>query len=255
MITDLVLLPGLNNTPAVFDALCASLPETIRAHAVDLPAIDTVEGLADHVLASAPERFWLAGFSFGGYVSMAILQRAPERVIGLALICSLPGADGPVQVARRLAAIEVARSGRYAQEAEKVTLPFHPHSLQRPDLMALRSTMIARYGAARHIAHSQACISRPDRTALLDGRCPLLLVTGSHDVVVPSTSVLELAEQLRGRIDQTSAATDRSSREDASAAAADIRSLSIDGAGHLLPMEQPHALATALSAWIGTQPS
>ena len=33
----LVLVPGLNNTHAVFDGLCAALPERIHAHALDNP--------------------------------------------------------------------------------------------------------------------------------------------------------------------------------------------------------------------------
>ncbi|MFM1855357.1 MAG: hypothetical protein RLZ83_666, partial [Pseudomonadota bacterium] len=104
----LLLLPGLNNTAAVFDGTVAALPQGINARAVNLPALDTVEALADHVLACAPGRFWLAGFSFGGYVAMAVLERAPDRVIGVALICSLPGADTPAHIARRHAAIEAA---------------------------------------------------------------------------------------------------------------------------------------------------
>lgn len=89
---DLLLLPGLNNTGAVFDGVVAHLPASLRVHCPDLPALDRVEALADAVLADAPERFWLGGFSFGGYVAMAVLERAPERVQGIALICSTPRA-------------------------------------------------------------------------------------------------------------------------------------------------------------------
>jgi pimeloyl-ACP methyl ester carboxylesterase len=241
MTHDLLLLPGLNNTPAVFDGVCAALPAAIRHQAIDLPALDRVEDLADHVLADAPERFWLAGFSFGGYVSMAILARAPERVQGLALVCSLPGADTPGQIARRQAAIEVALQGRYEAEAVKILAPFHPDSLDKPDLMAQRRAMIEGYGAARHIAHCKACIARADRTALLDGRHPLLLVTASHDIVVPTAAVLGLGASLQASI---------GSLAERRGPGGGVQCLNIEGAGHLLPMEKPRELAAVLADWI-----
>jgi pimeloyl-ACP methyl ester carboxylesterase len=77
---DLVLVPGLNNTHAVFDGVVAALPPAIHAHALDNPALDTVEAIAAAHLAALPARFWLAGFSFGGYVALAMLALAPERI-------------------------------------------------------------------------------------------------------------------------------------------------------------------------------
>lgn len=228
MATDLVLLPGLNNTAAVFDEVAPALPPAIRAHCPNLPALETVEALADAVLWQAPERFWLGGFSFGGYVAMAVLDKAPQRVAGIALICSSPAADTPAQVAKRREAIAGAEAGGYEETAASSTAPFHPDSLQRPELMARRRAIVRAYGAQRYIAHVKACIARPDRGALLDGRRPTLLVTASHDTVVPTANVQALAQRVPG-----------------SAFAC------IDGAGHLLPLEQPQALARVLAQWVG----
>ena len=46
MSNELVLIPGLNNTRAVFDGVLAALPPTLYPHAVDCPPIDSVEGIA-----------------------------------------------------------------------------------------------------------------------------------------------------------------------------------------------------------------
>jgi pimeloyl-ACP methyl ester carboxylesterase len=230
MTAQLLLLPGLNNTAAVFDEVVAALAPGIHAHTPDLSAQPTVEALAQEVLATAPPRFWLAGFSFGGYVALAVLAAAPERVAGLALICSLPGADTPAQAERRRESIARAERGEYEAMATSATAPFHPDSLLRPALVARRRDIIRAYGAERYIAHVRACMARPDRSALLDGSRPIWLVTASHDTVVPTAAVRELAARLPGS------------------------GLScIDGAGHLLPLEQPRALARVLSDWIHQQ--
>jgi pimeloyl-ACP methyl ester carboxylesterase len=224
---NLVLLPGLNNTAAVFGAVAQALPPDIQPHCPDLPALTTVELLAEQVLRDAPATFWLGGFSFGGYVAMAVLALAPERVQGMALICSSPLADTPVQRARRLDAIRLAEQGGHEASASASPLPFHPDSLNKPELIALRRDIVHAYGAQRYIAHCHACMARPDRSALLDGSLSTLLVTASHDVVVPVAGVRELAQRVPNS-----------------------RFELIGGAGHLLPLEQPQALAAVLTGWI-----
>ena len=75
----LALVPGLNNTAQVWDGAMASLAGAADCRALDCPALDTVEAVADALLAQLPQRFFLAGFSFGGYVALA--QYFEEDVI------------------------------------------------------------------------------------------------------------------------------------------------------------------------------
>lgn len=224
----LLLLPGLNNTGHVFDDVIAALPPGLHAQAPDLPPLDTVEAIADAVLAEAPERFWLAGFSFGGYVAMAVLDRAPERVQGIALLCSLARADPPQAAPQRRQAMATAQDGGYEQMATSSTAPFHPDSLSNTALMQRRRDIVRAYGAERFIEHLKATMARPDRRPLLDGKKPTLMVTTSHDAVVSPKAVRDEAAQVPG-----------------------ARLVSIDAAGHLLPLEKPQALAEVLAAWIG----
>jgi pimeloyl-ACP methyl ester carboxylesterase len=46
----------------------------------DLAKHDTIDEMGEGVLASAPERFVLIGFSMGGYVARTMARRAPDRV-------------------------------------------------------------------------------------------------------------------------------------------------------------------------------
>lgn len=227
MTLPLVLVPGLNNTAAVFDRLRAQLPAQVPAQAVDNPPLESVEAIAQALLPTLPPRFWLVGFSFGGYVALALLAAAPERVAGLAMVCTAPGADTPAASERRKAGLQAVAEGRYVQMVEsQAAAAFHPDSLRDEALMTERMAMVRAYGPERYAAHVRATIARPDRSALLDGSRPTLVVGGSHDNLF-TPEVLSYARQVPG-----------------------ARQVTIEGAGHLVPMEQPAALARCLVDWI-----
>ena len=222
----LVLIPGLNNTAAVFDRLRARLPADVPAIAVDNPALETVEAIAQALLPALPPRFRLVGFSFGGYVALALLQAVPVRVSGVAMVCTAPNADTPAAAARRAASLQVVAEGRYVEATmAQAANAFHPDSVGDATLMAEREAMVRAYGPERFAAHVRAAIARPDRTALLDGRHPTLVVGGSHDALF-TPQVLAYAEHIPG-----------------------ARRVTIEGAGHLVPMERPAELAQCLADW------
>jgi len=227
MNADLVLVPGLNNTRAVFDRLLPHLPAGIRALPLDNPPLESVDAVAQTLLADLPQRFWLAGFSFGGYVALAMLAAAPQRVQGMAMICTAPGADSPAAAERRRASLEQVAQGRYFEMIEsQAALAFHPDSLADSAMMAERATMVRAYGPERFVAHVRATIARPDRTALLDGKRPTIVIGGSHDKAFPPAA-LAYGTAIPG-----------------------CRQVTIEGAGHLVPMEQPVELARCLVQWI-----
>lgn len=228
MMHELALIPGLNNTAAVFKGVLAALPAQVRAHALDNPPLERVEAIAQHWLARLPERFWLAGFSFGGYVSLALLAAAPQRVCGIAMICTAPHADSPAAAQRRLAALDTVAQGRYFEMVDaQAANAFHPDSLADPALMRARGEMVRDYGPERYAAHVRATAARPDRSALLDGRIPTLVVTAEGDKVIPPATVQAYARNIPG-----------------------ARVAVVPGAGHLLPMERPAELARLLAQWM-----
>ncbi len=224
----LVLIPGLNNTRAVFDGVVRALPRDVQALPLDNPALETVEAIAEALLATLPERFWLAGFSFGGYVALAMLQLAPQRVKGIAMICTGPTADPAAARPKRLAGLDAVAQGRYLELIDQQAAnAFHPDSLSNAALMQARSAMVRAYGPERYAAHVRATMARPDRSALLDGAIPTLVVTASHDTVVPADVVTRYAAKIPG-----------------------AQTHLVQGAGHLLPMERPAELADLLAGWI-----
>ncbi|HEY3960033.1 MAG TPA: alpha/beta fold hydrolase [Solirubrobacteraceae bacterium] len=123
----LVLLHGFGGTRRAWDGVIARLPqERCRSLALDLPGHGemadaerpiTFAGCVDHVLAHAPERFALCGYSLGGRVALHVALAAPERVTRLALVSTTAGIEDSAGRAERSAA-----DHRLADELER--MPF-----------------------------------------------------------------------------------------------------------------------------------
>jgi len=67
-----------------------------------------VLALLDHLMVPPAV---CAGCSIGGYVLLELWRRAPQRIRGLAFVCSKPQPDAAANLARRTASIEKARAG------------------------------------------------------------------------------------------------------------------------------------------------
>ncbi|MDT4854413.1 3-oxoadipate enol-lactonase [compost metagenome] len=88
--------------------------------------------------------------------------------------------------------------------------------------------MIARHTPASFEGHVQALLGRPDATATLAALAvPVLLLCGAQDGWSPPTR-----HQVVSRIVQRG------------------QLQIIEGAGHMLPMEQPQIMARAIQAWM-----
>ena len=107
----LVLLHGFSGTRRAWDGVSALLdPERYLPIAIDLPghgsASDaprpiTFEGCVQAVLAQAPGRFALCGYSLGGRIALHVALAAPERVSSLLIIAANPGIEDPRERAER----------------------------------------------------------------------------------------------------------------------------------------------------------
>ncbi len=109
-----VLLHGFSGTHRAWDGVAARLEsERYRVLALDLPGHGQAAGCkrpitfpvcVDHVLARAPERFTLCGYSLGGRVALHVALADPERVQRLVLVSCTAGIEDPAErAARRLA--------------------------------------------------------------------------------------------------------------------------------------------------------
>jgi 2-succinyl-6-hydroxy-2,4-cyclohexadiene-1-carboxylate synthase len=106
-----VLLHGFAGTRRAWDGVAALLSDErylplaldLPGHgeAADAPRPITFAGCVAHVLARAPDRFVLCGYSQGGRIALQLALAAPERVARLVLVASTAGIEDEAERARR----------------------------------------------------------------------------------------------------------------------------------------------------------
>jgi pimeloyl-ACP methyl ester carboxylesterase len=226
----LVLLPGLLCTAALWNAQRAALCGTADVFVAALTGEDSMAGMAETVLASAPDRFALAGLSMGGYVALEVMRRAPGRVTKLALLDTSARADDPARTAEREELLALARQGAFDAVLRRLLpLLIHPDRLAGdPALCEAVRGMAREVGPEAYLRQMKAIMGRPDsRRGLPEIRCPTLVLCGAEDARTPP----ELHEEMAASIP-------------------DARLVVVPHCGHLSTMERPDAVNAALSAWL-----
>ena len=225
----IVCIPGLLFTPRLYAEQLPSLwrfgPVSVAQHSHQ----ESVEEIAQSILAAAPQSFALIGLSMGGYISFEILRQAPERVVKLALLDTSARPDSSEQTANRRGQIERARSVPI-QEISDALFPrlVDRSRWQDESLRDLFRQMAAETGVEGFIRQQTAIMSRPDsRPGLREIHCPTLVLVGEGDELTPPELAAEIADGVAG-----------------------ARLVKIPQCGHTSPLEQPQAVTSALVEWL-----
>jgi pimeloyl-ACP methyl ester carboxylesterase len=227
--TNLVLVPGLLCTRALWAPQLAALGDVARISVADHTRHDSMDAIAASILAAAPERFALAGLSMGGYVALAMQRQAPQRVTRLALLDTGSRADAPERRKQRLDLIALAEQ-EGTTKAQEQLLPVLIHKARLAD-KALVDTVLQMgtdTGLDAFKRQQAAIMSRPDFRPLLPAiKCPTLVIVGREDVLTPPALSEEIVAGIPG-------------------AKLEI----IPDCGHLSTLERPEAVNRLLRAWL-----
>jgi len=226
----LCLLPGLLCDDAAFTEQLSGLSDVADMIVPDLRGFDSLVAMAEHVLAMAPDRFALAGFSMGGRAALQIMRLAPERVSHLCLIDTSAGPEPEGGAKARQPLVDLAwREGMEA--LANAWLPGLLAKKRRDDevFQAPLVEMICRSTPDIHEKQVKALVERPDARPLLPAiACPTLVLCGEEDALTTPSVHAEMAAAIAG-------------------AQLNV----IAGAGHFAPVEEPDAVNAAMRAWLG----
>jgi pimeloyl-ACP methyl ester carboxylesterase len=225
----LLLVPGLLCTEALWRPQIEALADVAAPIIVDTTQDDSFSGMAKRALATAPQRFALAGLSMGGYIAQEIMRQVPERVTRLALLDTSARSDTPEQHARRVGLIELAEHGQFKGVTPRLLPLFiHPARLEDEMLTQVVTHMAETIGKAAFLRQQKAIMGRPDgRGDLARITCPTLVLVGRQDVLTPVAMHEEIASLVRG-----------------------ARLVVIEDCGHLSTLEKPRSVAAAMRQWL-----
>jgi pimeloyl-ACP methyl ester carboxylesterase len=239
--TPIVLLHAFPLHAEMFASQHASLPHGWRLVTPDLrnlgqsdgPRAVDVDDHAEDVLALLRhlgiERAVVGGVSMGGYVTFAILRKAPQRCRALVLADTRADGDSADARAARVAMQETARTQGLAAVADAmVPRLLGQSSLAGPALPARVRELILSNDVEGVVDALDALRTRPDSTDLLAGiASPTLVLVGEEDVVTPPA----MAEGIVSRVPAAQLAL-------------------VSRAGHLANLEQPAHFEAALWSFL-----
>jgi 2-succinyl-6-hydroxy-2,4-cyclohexadiene-1-carboxylate synthase len=234
----LVLLHGFGGTHRAWDGVVGHLSaERYRPLALDLPGhgdqVDAprpigFDGCVTSVFERSPERFVLAGYSMGGRIALHVALAAPERVTRLVLVSATAGIEDDGERAarserdRRLAdEIEEGTIGRFVERWRGQPMfaddPSEVDALARADQLRNRPDGIA--AALRGVGTGEM---RPLWGRLHELTMPVAILVGERDTKfhAPGRRMAELLPHA---------------------------TVTVLGGGHVLPLENPVAVAEAIA--------
>jgi pimeloyl-ACP methyl ester carboxylesterase len=203
----IILLHGFPMNQTVWDDFVPLLSDTHKVITVDLPGFGkspslplpfTIEQVADSVLSwMSAEKFFggtLIGHSLGGYVALAMAEKAPAVISGLGLFHSTAYADSADKKESRLKVIDfIEKNGVLAFTSNFIPPLFadqNHKAISKVREIAIQSSKNAVLG------YTLAMRNRPDRTAVLQKlKIPVLFLAGEADAGIPVESIIKQADQ------------------------------------------------------------
>jgi pimeloyl-ACP methyl ester carboxylesterase len=136
----------------------------------------------------------LIGHSMGGYITLALAEKYPERLKAFGLFHSTAFADSEEKKEARRKGIKfIQQHGSY--EFFKTSTPnlFAPATKEeRGHLVTEQIEAVRNVAGAALVNYYESMIKRPDRTAVLkNSQVPVLFVMGRFDNAVPLEDVLK----------------------------------------------------------------
>lgn len=205
------------------------------------PSLDV---MADEVAAMLDglgiERAVVGGLSMGGYVTMAMMRRHRDRLAGVILADTKPGADTAEAAANRLAvaaSVEQAGSASIVADGMLPSLLGATTRAQRAQVVTAVRRWIGAQRAAGVAWAQRAMAGRPDSSGdIASFGGPVLVLYGAEDTISPAADAHGMAEAARS-------------------GGSTVQVVEIPQAGHLTAVEAPDAVTRAILAWLAATQS
>ena len=200
----LLLIPGMFNTAAIWDALLPLLQPEMDVRIAEVLTQDSIVGMAEDAWTQVQDVppgtvMLVCGFSMGGYVAMELLARHGTHFQGVMMLDTSAQTETPETLLAREKTISALQ--RNFERTVEGIIPFslHPDSLADPSRVEGMRRMMHAVGAETAIRQLKAIMSRQDhRERLSQLTQNVLVVCGQQDQVTPPALSRDLASLIPG---------------------------------------------------------
>ncbi len=206
--SELVLIHGWGAHGGVWQSVLPALLENFNVTCIDLPghgkshkiADNSIVAWADAVLEAAPEKAVWLGWSLGGLVAQQIASKAPHRVEKLIVHASTPkfvkSADWSEAVDEKTFRdfhAEVIRDP-HSSLVRFIALQTRGSKTASQDSRLLRKTLLEPEPSAAGLDNGMQLLLETDlREKIKAITCPVLVLAGQRDTLIPETAVSEIS--------------------------------------------------------------
>ncbi|WP_335977599.1 alpha/beta hydrolase [Acinetobacter calcoaceticus] len=220
-----VLIPGYMLDESLWNEAVNEMPKEWEIFRATLKEGWTIKEIAQKIAENAPKHCVLIGFSLGGYIARSIAEQFPEKVNALILIASSLRSDSEEQKNQKLTAIRLNSKQTFrGLSSISIEKTLHPSNAQNRTLVKRIQEMGKNLGYEEFVKQSMLDRSSYDMSKIT---CPTLIISGADDQLRSNEEATELLDQLPH-------------------AKLEI----IKNTGHMIPIEQPKALASVISNWL-----
>jgi pimeloyl-ACP methyl ester carboxylesterase len=203
--TPVILLHGFPMNSNVWNNFAIPLATHYKVYTPDLPGFGksklldlpfTIEAVASQLLEWMDEQRIenpvVIGHSLGGYVTLAMAAKYPERLAGIGLFHSTAAEDSVEKKESRTKTIEfIKKNGALAFTSNFIQQLFA--NPEHTDIATVREIAIQSQEEAV-IGYTQAMRDRPSRIHVLqEFEKPVLLIAGEKDQSIPAASIQQQA--------------------------------------------------------------
>ncbi|WP_339730285.1 alpha/beta fold hydrolase [uncultured Gimesia sp.] len=226
----LILIPGLGSTNVTWHHQVQHLGDLLDVHVKVMDQALRRDELVAALLSQAPERFCLAGHSYGGWLAQAVAAAAPERVSKL-MLCNTFARNNPEHIGLLEQFKENIQQNLLSESLDaSLESIIYPDRLEDQELVTPLQEMLKGFSPDAYINQIQAMIDDYATESLLPRiSCPTLVVDARQDNLFPAGELPFIADQIQ-----------------------DAKLTVIEECGHMSPLERPQAITALMRLWFAS---
>lgn len=224
----LILIPGVGSDHRLWEHQVRHLEDLVEVRVEILCRSQSRTETVAELLQKAPDRFALAGQSYGGWLGQVVAAKAPERVSKLMLFHTFSRLNDAHLKTLRYWVDQIDKNQLIPLLDDTLKDAVHPNRLRDQEFVTSLFAMQHAFPREGFRNQFQAIINDYETASLLPNiACPTLVVHGREDSVFSLDEHQYMAQRIKG-----------------------AKLTIIEECGHMGPMEQPQAVTALMRLWL-----